>query len=275
MAFIPTGTFTRGLPAGAGNPDESPAGAVTLPRYLIDTREVTVADYRRCVEAGLCDPGWVGHELMAGRRAQPSAFCTYSSQPGNHPMTCVSWFEALRFCQCHGQRLPSEDEWERAARGDKGLRRFPWGDEPPAKRNEPVANLADKTAAARFARLESVPGYTDGYAVTAPVASFPAGRSPHGLHDTVGNVTEWTLTTYNPNAYWVGRHPHGLTQNLKVARGAAFDSDPATIRLTRRWPFLPWDRAHSLGFRCANSARLPPWAAVRRGPRPHATEISP
>src|SRR5438552_1920048 len=148
--------------------NEVEAHEVTLSAYYIDRTEVTVAAYRRCVELGRCI-------------APPFAAGGQRFDRTDYPVTLVTWNEANDFCRFDGGRLPTEAEWERAARGTTG-RRFPWGN----VYNKDICNHGVPLLA-----LQDVTDDSDGFAELAPVGSFPLGRTPDGIDDLAGNVEEW------------------------------------------------------------------------------------
>lgn len=255
MVRIPEGQFRMGAMHGFTNIDERPEHIVALSDYWIDQHEVTVAEYRSCVEAHVCNPQDVTHESFMGRMQGPDSLCNYLQEDRNdHPMNCVSWDDANTYCHYVGKRLPTEAEWEKAARGESGNSMFPWGDIVPGADDSKRANLADETAKTVYPALSVFSGYRDGYAGTAPVGSFPGGVSSFGVHDMVGNVLEWISDYYNATQYLeldISDPKGPVYGGYKVARGGAWDSDPVVVRTTRRWSLLKSDRFHSLGFRCA------------------------
>lgn len=208
--------------------------AVKLSGFFLDRTEVTVRDYMACVRVGRCKAP--PYEQGARRFAH-----------SDYPVTFVTWEDAQGFCQFRGARLPTEAEFERAARGSNG-RRFPWGN----YANGHVANhgrLGLDTSDA-----------SDGYAELAPVGSFRAGRTPDGFLDLAGNVSEWVLDRYAPQyAEDPVSDPQGpdaaSATGARIARGGGFDSPVARLRGAARYPYLPTDRRPSLGFRCARSER--------------------
>lgn len=207
--------------------DEMIAHDVMLSDFWIDRTEVAVAAYQRCVDAGAC--ATPGH---AGARA-------WNSRP-DLPVTLVSWYDADGYCRWVGGRLPTEAEWERAARGLNG-RVFPWGD----LYNPKICN---------HGRFAPVPlDDRDGFAELAPIASFPQGRTPEGIDDLAGNVEEWVSDWYAPaypEADLVDPTGPG-TGDRKVVRGGSFQAGRAWLRSAARGKDLPSARRAWRGFRCA------------------------
>jgi formylglycine-generating enzyme required for sulfatase activity len=214
--------------------DELLAHRVRLSSFWLDRREVTVAEYEACVRLGRCKA--VPYERGA-RRFHEATF----------PVTIVTWDDARAFCAFRGARLPTEAEFERAARGASG-RRFPWGD----LANGHVAN---------HGRLGlDVSDESDGFAELAPVASFSAGRTPDGFLDLAGNAAEWAADRY-ATQYPDGPEvdPSGpdatVATSARVVRGGSYESPLAWLRGAARGARLPGDRRPSVGFRCARSTR--------------------
>jgi len=206
--------------------DEMVAHDVMLSDFWIDRIEVTVAAYERCVEAGPCNmPGNSGARL-------------WNSRP-NYPVTLVSWYDAEAYCRWVGGRLPTEAEWERAARGLAG-RVFPWGN----AYNPKICNHG------RFAVDEL--DDRDGFAELAPIASFPQGRTPEGVADLAGNVEEWVSDWYAPGYPEADVvNPTGpATGDRKVVRGGSFRNGRAWVRAAARNKDLPSTRRAHRGFRC-------------------------
>jgi formylglycine-generating enzyme required for sulfatase activity len=222
MAWIPAGSFVMGCVAADGEcfDDESPAHRVTLARgFWLDVTEVTVGSYRAFGRA-------------TGRGA-PSA--PPFAQGEGHPVVNVSWDDALAYCTWAGGRLTTEAEWEYAARGGREGSKFPWGD---------VASHEHANYQGREGR--------DAWSNTAPVASFAANG--FGLHDTAGNVWEWTADWYAPDSYASAGAASGTgpsSGTLKVLRGGSFAYPPRSMRLSNRGKFPPTQRHSSFGFRCA------------------------
>lgn len=207
---------------------------MSLSGFYLDRTEVTVADYEACTRVGRCKAP--PYELGARRFQQPS-----------FPVTLVSWEDAQRFCEFRGARLPTEAEFERAARGATG-RRFPWGDYANGHRANHGRLGLDTSDAA------------DGFAELAPVGSFRAGRTPDGFLDLAGNVAEWVqdryATQYPSEEVSDPQGPDAATATgARVVRGGSYESPLALLRGAARGALLPTERRPSLGFRCARSQR--------------------
>jgi formylglycine-generating enzyme required for sulfatase activity len=246
-----------GSPDGQGAADERPRHAVTLSAYCIDRTEVTVAAYAACVAAGACSAppmtvnwsSYSGNELKLFNRA-----CNGSDRP-SHPINCVDWIQAAAYCAWRGGRLPTEAEWEYAARGGDG-RIHPWGSAPPSARRLNACGAECLAAASR----DGIPRKAlydddDGWPTTAPVESFPEGASPLGVLDMAGNVWEWTADWYGPYAEVAQTDPEGATTGTsRVSRGGSWTSGGAeTARATDRDWLDPETREATLGFRCAHA----------------------
>lgn len=203
---------------------ERPARREHVPSFGIDRTEVTNARYRDCVVAGACPP-------PASREDDPRV------SGGSMPVVGVRFADAERFCAWAGGRLPAEEEWEKAARGDSD-RTFPWG----RLWGEGLANHG----AAPFR-----PDPADGFELLAPVGSFVDGASPYGVLDLAGNVWEWTASRPRERDFAeLGLSPVGA--GLRVLRGGAFDHPIHTLRVTARLPFTPESLvAGDVGIRCA------------------------
>jgi formylglycine-generating enzyme required for sulfatase activity len=246
MIQIPAGSFKMGSNVES---DEIPTRDVFVDEFSIDKYEVTVAQYLECVEAGGCEPFVLGK----GAFIQPYEwdYCNYG-QPGkeNHPMNCVNWFEADRFCRWADKRLPTEAEWEKAARGTDG-RRFPWGDEQ-ATCDHIVMDIG---------------GDGCGRESTWPVGSKPMGASPYGVMDMSGNVWEWVADWYAYDFYRRGqdvnpfnavqepdpRLPDRTDDKLKIQRGGSWADQSTFIhRSANRLAYLADTHPdYTSGFRCA------------------------
>jgi formylglycine-generating enzyme required for sulfatase activity len=241
MVAVPAGRFWMGCDRSRDpgcEPDESPERLVDLGGYAIDRTEVPWRDYRACVDAGRCpapqlDRCWVWTGLDAGfveGAPLPAAMLA-----DDHPVVCVSWDEAQHFCGELGMRLPTEAEWERAARGvDRRI--HPWGDEAP-----------DCTRAV----LDGCGG------TTAAVGTHPAGASPVGALDMAGNVFEWIHDWWDERGY--GRYampsahdPSGPSDGeVRGVRGGSYYSGEQDLRAGYRYGLDPHARLGIVGFRCA------------------------
>jgi formylglycine-generating enzyme required for sulfatase activity len=232
MVLIPAGTFIMGSESEFKN--ERPRREVYLDAFLIDTNEVTNAEYKRFVDA-------TSHRIpqMNAYWAEPINWRngTYPEGRADHPVVLVSWADAEAYAKWAGKRLPTEAEWEKAARGIDA-RKWPWG-------NSWDRNKCN--AAERFSRS------------TQPVSSFPEDKSPYGVLNMAGNVTEWTSDWYSGNYYDTApdENPSGPSEieaesKTRVARGGAWESSIASYARTGyRYATPPDTRSASLGFRCA------------------------
>jgi formylglycine-generating enzyme required for sulfatase activity len=210
--------------------DEQPKHRVTLSSYWLDRTEVTVADYARCVALRRCRA--IPFEHGARRFDRPS-----------FPASFVRLRDARAYCRFRGARLPTEAEFERAARGVRG-RRYPWGQ-------------LYNSRAANHGRLGlDSTDVRDGFAELAPVGSFPSGRTPEGFLDLAGNVAEWVSDRYAPS-YPAGpatdpQGPDASAASLGyVVRGGHFSSASPWLRGASRSSGDPDARSPTIGFRCA------------------------
>ena len=224
MAVIPAGEFRMGVDGMIGLEDERPRHKVWLDAYSMDLYEVTVARYTRF--------------LAATNREPPSYWETVKlAEHGDRPVIGVSWDDAEAYCRWAGKRLPTEAEWEKAARGTDE-RNYPWGNQ------KPTSDLANYALGARFSYSQ----------VLRPVGTYEKSKSPYGLFDMGGNVWEWTQDWYDGAYYGKSpeKNPTGPEQGqFKVLRGGSW-SDMAKYMLTYgRFKLLPTTRNSYTGFRCA------------------------
>jgi formylglycine-generating enzyme len=230
---IPSGAFTMGngeAPVPSGYTAHGPAHSVTLRAFVLDAKEVTVARYRACVVSSLC----------TAPLSSPQQGCTYSAASGSSdrlPVTCVSWNDAVGFCEWDGRRLPTEAEWERAARGTTG-RTYAWG-------NEVVCLNAV------FGGLVLCPD--NGGLLPKPVGSTPRGASPEGALDLTGNAWEWVYDWFGPYPSGAVADPGGPDSGTaRIQRGGNWQTAPASAAAFMRRAEAP----ASLGptsFRCARA----------------------
>jgi len=232
MMSVPEGDFYMGCNPEASprcDEDERPGGLFRLEAFELDVHEVTVGRYERCVRAGVC---------TAPDTAESHPGCNWGADRGKeHPVNCVSRAQAEQYCAWCGKRLPTEAEWEKAARGTDG-RNYPWGNVP-----EPSCE--------RAVVYDQGPGC--GARSTLPVGSKPGGRSPYGLEDMLGNVYEWVADGYDPHLLEnaprlnpIGpREGHGF-----VMKGGAYTE--SYFRLSDRTGAKSRDKQDpAVGFRCA------------------------
>jgi formylglycine-generating enzyme required for sulfatase activity len=224
MAVIPAGEFWMGVDGMIGLEDEKPRHKVWLDAYSMDLYEVTVARYARF--------------LAATNREPPAYWETVKlGEHGDRPVIGVNWDDAGAYCHWAGKRLPTEAEWEKAARGTDE-RQYPWGNQ------KPMPDLANYALGARFSYSQ----------VLMPVGTYDKAKSPYGLFDMGGNVWEWTQDWYDGAYYGKSpeKNPTGPEQGqFKVLRGGSW-SDMAKYMLTYgRFKLPPSTRNSYTGFRCA------------------------
>jgi formylglycine-generating enzyme required for sulfatase activity/serine/threonine protein kinase len=256
MVPVPAGTFQMGSPEGEGDTDEHPPHEVTLPPYCIDRTEVTVAAYAECAAAGGCraaqlTTNWANFTMEQLKRG--NRLCNGTDRP-DHPINCVDWDQAAAYCTWKGKRLPTEAEWEYAARGND-RRLYPWGNEAPSatRLNACGSECVALVKFVFFSKLVMMYPDNDGWETTAPVGSYPGGQSPFGALDMVGNVREWMADWYGDYPKLAKTDPQGpSTGTSRVSRGGGWSLvDVAKARAADRdWPD-PMLRAIDLGFRCA------------------------
>jgi formylglycine-generating enzyme required for sulfatase activity/tRNA A-37 threonylcarbamoyl transferase component Bud32 len=247
MVRVPGADVTIGTDQGPK--EEQPAHAVKVTAFCIDVTEVSVAEYKDCVDKKGCPGGhaqaeWAG--ITKEDRAAWSAFCNEPRANRNdHPMNCVSFDDAAAFCTWAGKKLPSEEQWEYAARGADS-RAYPWGHEPPSPKrvngcDEGCAKAARRQSETIARRLEG----DDRYESTSPTGAFPEGVSAFGSFDMAGNVAEWVDAPYCN----YGQNTCGTA--ARVLRGGSWTSElEADLRSTARFKASPTARQPDVGFRC-------------------------
>jgi len=255
MVLVEGGGFFMGTDAS----DEvlaaaGPAHRVEVGAFCLDRHEVTVADYHRCSDEGECKRAyrsshWAVSEPPVEAKAY-SALCNEDREGVElHPINCVSWSQAQAFCAWRGARLPTEPEWERAARGGDG-RTLPWGDGAPSGAR---LNACGSECLAWFRRSKigldaGLFPASDGHVETAPVGAYPEGRGKGGLEDLAGNVAEWSADDF---AAYPGGTVEGAT-GAKAVRGGSFHSAQAGEIDPAYREGLPAEyHPHDVGFRCA------------------------
>jgi formylglycine-generating enzyme required for sulfatase activity len=222
MALVPAGEFTMGSNLAD---DEKPVHHVYLNAFYIDKYEVTVGQYAKYLEVTDMDepPDW---SIMN----QP--------QHQKRPVVNVDWEDAVKFCKWAGKRLPTEAEWEKAARGTDG-RIYPWGNEAPTRLH------------ANYGRKE-----WNNHLALVPVGSFEEGRSPYDIYDMAGNAWEWVSDWYDYDFYKNSprRNPIGpATGDSKVVRGGSWLYISEFLRSAHRFAAQPTNRYFGYGFRCAKT----------------------
>ena len=219
-----------GNPEGTGRADERPQRSVYLDEFAIDQVEVTNARFLAFV-------------ATTGHRSPPNPYGTDSlaSVKGIEqlPVVQATWYDAKAYCSWAKKRLPTEAEWEKAAKGNNDWR-FPWGNvEPTAKHlNYNQKWIGEKTL--------------------MPVGSYEAGKSPYGVYDMAGNVWEWVNDWYDPKYYEKSpnKNPKGPeTGTERVLRGSGWQNETPTVRIFTRVDSDPTVRNESTGFRCARDAK--------------------
>jgi formylglycine-generating enzyme required for sulfatase activity len=224
MVSIPAGEFTMG--SQDGDVDERPAHKVQVNAFSMDVYEVTVGQYAEF--------------LRSGEARAPLDWKTMNqSAYQKRPVSNVDWGDAAAYCKWAGKRLPTEAEWEKAARGTDG-QLYPWGNDPPT----PLHANYGKTGSHNYEAL-------------APVGSFEAGKSLYGVYDMAGNAWEWVSDWYDSDYYKNSptQNPEGLpTGGFKVIRGGAWNTSARTLRSSDRYWDPPSFRSlYFPGFRCAKN----------------------
>jgi formylglycine-generating enzyme required for sulfatase activity len=257
MVLIPKGTFKMGSDEGSSN--EKPVHDVPVDAFCMDETEVTVEAYGACVLSKGCASA--SHTVLwflysAADVTLWSRFCN-ANRAGHekHPINCVDWNMADTYCKKNDKRLPTEKEWEYSARGTDG-RKYPWD----PQKGEPRDGLLNACGSECVAMGKSH-GQTwaamykedDGFPDTAPVGSFPEGKSFHKVLDMAGNVNEWTDTFYTSN--YENNNSNGGDERV-IRGGSWYDEDASNVRGATRRSNAPANRiGNDLGFRCAGTPR--------------------
>ncbi len=224
MILVPAGEFTMG--SLGGDPDEQPVHKVYVGAFFMDKHQVMVSQYARFLEA-------------THQERPPDWNIMNKSQNQNRPIANVDWAESDAYCKWAGKRLPTEAEWEKAARGTDG-RVYPWGNEPPTRFH---ANSGKEV--------------WSNHSALSPVGTFEEGKSPYGVYDMAGNVWEWVSDWYDSEYYQLSpsQNPPGPRKGShKVVRGGSWGSNGITdLRSADRETHLPSFRGFGTGFRCAKT----------------------
>ena len=220
MVSIPAQLFTMG--DRNGEPDEYPVREIRMDSFSIDRMEVSNEAYERCVQAKACDPSPYHDEPELGLP--------------HHPVVGVAFEDAERFCAWVSKRLPTEAEWELAARGTD-QRRWPWKGVFDPQR----ANTSQQG---------------DFHKITAPVDAYPNGESPYGVLNMAGNVAEWTSDFYDPTYYQTSTEAQNPTGprfgRERVVRGGSYRDSSHLVRVSARRGKIPTESDNTIGFRCAH-----------------------
>lgn len=254
MVFVEGGTFLMGDGFGGGDDDERPVHEVRLDPYMIGRCEVTVGEFGEFIDA----TGYVttaerdsGAAVFVGKKVEQRGDASwknpYYEQDDLHPVVCVSWYDAVQFCNwrsrreglepcyggerdsvtcdfgANGYRLPTEAEWEYAARSRGKKIKYAWGDSMPFIEGRPAGNTRDEAAHREWDITDYWIGYDDGYARTAPVGSFAPNEL--GIYDIGGNVYEWCWDWYDERFYETSpiENPTGApTGEMRACRDAGF-----------------------------------------------------
>ena len=247
MVYVPGGTFSMGQTTdqaladcrnyfndcqGSWFSDEQPPHSVSLQAYWIDRTEVTNAAYAKCVNAGACQP-------PASYSSNTRSSYYGNSQYADYPVINVNWAQAGSYCEWAGVRLPTEAEWEKAARGTEGVT-YPWGN------SLPTCSLAN------FGEPKNCTGDT------SPVESLTSGASVYGALNMAGNVSEWVNDWYSATTYAVSQQSNPTGPNSgqeRILRSGAWNLNPNFIRTTNRDHQSPNNQKDYIGFRCVSSAK--------------------
>ena len=249
MAMIPAGEFDMGSNDIESSIDEKPIHSVYIDAFYMDKHPVTNAQYREFVDA---NPQWRIHRWLNNynfRKYRDSDYLknwfrgSYPTGKDDHPVIWVSWYAAMAYAQWVGKRLPTEAEWEKAARGGLSGQIYPWG------------NIIDK----RWANFDKR------VAETTPIGKYPPNG--YGLHDMAGNVSEWCLDEWDKNFYKFseshnpvsGGSIESIIENVtksktsRVVRGGSWYSSEQEARVSNRDCLVPWKTKSLIGFRCVRS----------------------
>jgi formylglycine-generating enzyme required for sulfatase activity len=259
MATIAAGQYFQGSDQKDALDNEKPSHNVSLDAFCIDLHETTARQYKACSDVGKCkrvtnEVEWP--KITPRDKTLYAPLCTFGKpELEDHPINCVSFEMAELYCKAEDKRLPTEAEWEYATRGPDG-RVYPWGDEAPTSKHlnacgTECVDWGKKNGTA----LTALYPEDDGYAATAPVGKFEAGKSRFGPYDVVGNVWEWVSDWYAPYTADAKENPTGpATGERRVIRGGAWNGSYATwLRPSFRYAQDPAALSYGVGFRCAKT----------------------
>lgn len=255
------GEFAMGDNFGDGDSDELPVSKMKVGDFYLGKYEVTVAQFRRFVDAAGYvtqaekeGSGWAWTGARIERIPGGSWKNPGFPQEDNYPVVNVNWHDAVAYCEWAGYRLPTEEEWEYAARDRGGKIKYSWGNELP--HGIRGGNVADETGAAGYPLKSWFKGYSDGYLFTAPVGQFEANSL--GLHDMTGNVLEWCFDAYEE---YIGPMPPPKEfsslpmEPSRVLRGGSWADDRVYSRCSERAGQDPTFAYPFIGFRVAASRK--------------------
>ncbi len=224
MVYVPAGDFTMGFDRGSKK-DMAPGHTVFLDAFWIDRTEITNAQYAMCVSAEACDEP---EDKTSHNRVK----YYNGEQYANYPVINISWNDAADYCKWASRTLPTEAQWEKAARGSNA-RIYPWGNTIPST---------------------SLANYNNPMGDTVHTGNYPDGASLYGAFDLAGNVREWTADWYDETYYKTSQkeNPQGPDFGYKrTIRGGSWGDDMSNIRVFVRWGSIPITRSNNIGFRCA------------------------
>ena len=247
MVLIPAGEFQMGSSTPEAANHEHPVHTVYVNAFFMDKYEVTNSEYQKFV---LANPRWqkdrIDKRFHNGNYLNHWNGNDYPSGEWNHPVVYVSWYAAMAYTGWVGKRLPTEAEWEYAARGGLSGKKFPWGDVIDPSKTSYVSDVVDTGAAA--------------------VGKYPPNG--YGLYDMAGNVWEWCLDEYNADFYSISPRENPLSganrvdwiindftsvKNFRVLRGGSWDYTPGYVRVASRSRSVPAQASSDGGFRCARA----------------------